>query len=66
MEAKIEEFNVKKQNAGDRTLTSPQCTKNFVDVVPIKTETTNKFKTQNSLRSAPTTDFSKNVTQRLT
>jgi hypothetical protein len=81
VEAMIEEFDVRKQYAGTTTLTSPQNTKNFVDVVPIKktqvekvartiptidtvtlkTETTNKFKNQNSLRSAPTTDFSKNV-----
>jgi hypothetical protein len=81
VEAKIEEFDVKKQNAGTTTLTSPQNTKNSVDVVPIKktqvekvakttraidtvtlkTETTNKFKNQYSLRSAPTTDFSKNA-----
>jgi lipid II:glycine glycyltransferase (peptidoglycan interpeptide bridge formation enzyme) len=79
VEAKIEEFDVRKQYADTTTLTSPQNTKNFVDVVPIKktqvekvartilaidtvtlrTETTNKFKNQNSLRSAPTTDFYK-------
>ena len=36
VEAKIEEFDVKKQHAGTTTLTSPQNTENFVDVVPIK------------------------------
>ena len=81
MEAKIEEFDVRKQYVGTTTLTSPQNTENFVDVVPIKktqvekvartilaidtvtlrTETTNRFKNQNLLRSGPTTDFYKNV-----
>ena len=32
----------------------------------LKLENHNEFKNQNSLRSVPTTDFSKNVTQRLT
>jgi hypothetical protein len=86
VEAEIEEVDVEQQKAGTTALTSPQNTKNYVDVVTIKrtqaekvvktilpintvapkTETTNKFKNQNSLRLAPTNDFSKNVTQRLT
>jgi hypothetical protein len=36
VEAKIEEFDMRKQNAGTTTLTSPQNTKNFIDVVPIE------------------------------
>ena len=36
VEAKIEEFDVKKQHAGTTTLTSPQNTENFADVVPFK------------------------------
>jgi hypothetical protein len=36
VEAEIEEFNVEKQNAGTTALTSPQNTKNYVDVVTTK------------------------------
>jgi hypothetical protein len=67
-ETKIEEFDVKKQHADTPTLTSPQNTENFVDVVLIKKTQVEKLaKTilhTNTvtllLRSAPTIDFSKN------
>ena len=36
MEAEIEEFDVEQQKAGATTLTSPQNTKNYVDVVTVK------------------------------